>query len=116
MHKIHDVFVNEGLQQATRDILGKLETWLTDSKALSVLVPPIQVRCTIIFLNDWSSELRYRLLTQEEVSQTYKQFYNLVRSEYDFAVSNTLQPPSALRDKLQQLGGAASASVIGKKG
>lgn len=43
VRKLHDAFVGEQLEKGSQEVLGKMDTWLTDRQALSVLVPPIQV-------------------------------------------------------------------------
>lgn len=53
---------------------------------------------------------------QEEVLQTYKQFYSLIRAEYDFEISNTLLTPSAISDRLQKLSGRTETTALSKKG
>lgn len=43
VRKLHNAFVEEQLEQSSQEVLEKMDTWLTDRQALSVLVPPIQV-------------------------------------------------------------------------
>ena len=46
--RLHDTFVAEGgeggMEGGLAEVLAKLNTWLSDKRAVAVLVPPIQVR------------------------------------------------------------------------
>lgn len=44
----------------------------------------------------------------------YRQFYGLVRSEYDFEVSNEMTRPEEVHEKVQQLGGELSSGERNK--
>lgn len=47
---LHNAFIAEGgeggMEGGMAEMLAKLNTWLSDKKAVAVLIPPIQVRCT----------------------------------------------------------------------
>ena len=46
---------------------------------------------------------------QAEVLEHYTTFYDLIRSEYDFATASALTSPSRIRERLKAIAGSSSA-------
>jgi hypothetical protein len=77
--------VHEELKQVVRRELklwlGKLRVYLEDRKAVEVLIPP----------------------TQSSIVDAYRPFHELVRAEYDFAVSGAVMSPLKMWDFLRSV-------------
>lgn len=87
--KLHDAFVAEGggLEKEIRQILDKMNVFLDEEKTVAVLIPPMLA----------------------EVLEHYTTFYDLVRSEYDYATANAMTPPARVRERLKAISGSTSA-------
>ncbi|KAI5477958.1 Golgi complex component Cog3 [Pseudohyphozyma bogoriensis] len=75
--KLHEEF-QATLEAQAGEVVGKLKVYLNDRKTIGVLLPPLL----------------------EEIVDTYSTYYNLIRSEYDFATSSSLLTPTVVKDKL----------------
>lgn len=94
--------------------VGKLRTYLEDDKAVDVLIPPMQVRPPSHTSFAARADPRCRRLPpQSSIIDVYRPFHELVRAEYDFAVSEQVASPVRMWDFLRTLsvdaapGGAA---------
>lgn len=87
--KLHDAFMAEGqgLEKGIREILEKMNIFLDEEKTVAVLIPPMLA----------------------EVLDHYTTFYDLVRSEYDYATANAMTPPARVRERLRAIAGSTSA-------
>ncbi|CED84896.1 Subunit of cis-Golgi transport vesicle tethering complex-Sec34p [Phaffia rhodozyma] len=78
--KLHDD-VKEVIRKEVVDWVGKLRIYLEDGKAVDVLIPPMQ----------------------SSIIESYRQFHEILRSEYDFSVSSVVWSPVKMWDFLREI-------------
>lgn len=106
---VHEA-VLESMRVGIASWVGKLRTYLEDDKAVDVLIPPMQVgpqlsERLLEAVVDARSLLSSTLL-QSSIIDVYRPFHELVRTEYDFAISEQVTSPVRLWDLLRSLSSA----------